>query len=33
MIDETPMQRAGTALEIAETVYFFLTAPISLPDR
>jgi NAD(P)-dependent dehydrogenase (short-subunit alcohol dehydrogenase family) len=27
MIDETPMQRSGTALEIAETVYFFLTAP------
>ena len=27
MIDETPMRRAGTAGEIAETVRFFLTSP------
>lgn len=27
MIDETPMKRSGTALEIAEAVHFFLTAP------
>ena len=27
MIDATPMQRAGTPEEIAETVHFFLTAP------
>jgi NAD(P)-dependent dehydrogenase (short-subunit alcohol dehydrogenase family) len=27
MIDETPMQRAGAASEIAEAVHFFLTCP------
>lgn len=27
MIDETPMQRSGSAREIAEAVHFFLTAP------
>lgn len=27
MIDETPMKRSGSALDIAEAVHFFLTAP------
>jgi NAD(P)-dependent dehydrogenase (short-subunit alcohol dehydrogenase family) len=27
MVDATPMRRAGTAVEIAEAVHFFLTAP------
>lgn len=27
MVDATPMHRAGTAVEIAEAVHFFLTAP------
>ena len=27
MIDDTPMQKSGTASDIAEAVHFFLTAP------
>ena len=27
MIDATPMRRAGNAIEVADAVHFFLTAP------